>query len=528
MATPAVAPFRRRGELIVLAAFLALACAETGVYTDLASRSYGGGQGDPCIDGWVLSRVSHQLLHDPLRPFDGNIYFPSYDSVLLTDPLLGPSVLVLPLRLFSANPILLYNGAILLVLTLSSYGFYRLALRLGAARGAALLAGVAIPFSASQTDHLFHLNLLTLTFFPFLLAAILDLIESPRLRPALVAGACFALQAGTSGYHAFSAALLALVCLGWGVRRLGDWRVWGYGLLAAGLAALLLAPYLTGFLWVGRHEADMHRELSVAAGMSMDLAGLVASKARVLQGVLPDGQPFFPGFVTLGFAGFALRDLRRDRYVPLLCLVAVAGYSLALGPEVRLAGHRLGPGPFALLRNVVPFLDAMRHPLSFAVLGQIGLGLLACLGLSRSGLARSRAGLAAVLAAATLETFTVGPARKEAPRALLVPGTPGSGSHSGAALRRRRLDLVGRLAPAQNRKRHQRLRACALPGALAALPQGVEGRARQPRGHALSRLPEELVPDPLRRRPRQRARGHARCGGGDERQPGQDPRDVGR
>lgn len=407
-----------RHEAIRAAGYLALAAAQTRIAFHLATRCYGGGGGDPAQDAWVLSRVTHQLLHEPWRPFEGNLYFPSPDSVLFSDPLLGPAVLLLPLRLFTANPVLLYNLAFLVTLTVSSLGFDRLARRLGATPLSAVLAGIAIPYSAQQMARLYHLNLLTLSFFPFLIAGLLSLLERPRARAAALAGIAFALQAATSGYHAFSCLLVSLTVGAFEIRRFAKARTWAFVALAALLAAVMLHPYLSGFLFLRENEARMVREARVPAAHGLDLSWFLVSRGYLWRRVLRDGsQPFFPGLVVLVCAAVALRDFRRDRNVRLLSLIGLASLALAMGPRIRWAGEVLGPGPLALLQGA-PLLDAMRHPFTLALPAMMALGLLASLGLARSPLARSRPALCLALLVALAETVSPAPARRRAPREL--------------------------------------------------------------------------------------------------------------
>lgn len=413
---PTPDPARWRDELLRAAAYLVLAAVESRVAFDLTTRSYGGG--DPTQDTWVLSRVTHQLLHQPWQPFAGNLYFPSPDSVLFSDPLLGPAVLVLPLRLLAAPPVLLYNLAFLVTLTVSSLGFDRLARRLGATPLCAALAGIAIPYSSQQTARLYHLNLLTLSFFPFLLSGVLSLLERPRLRAAAQAATAFALQAATSGYHAFSCLLLSLTVAAFEFRRFAKARTWIFAALAAALAAILLQPYLSGFLFLREHEARMVRESRVAAAHGLDVSWLLVSRAYLWRDLLPRGsQPFFPGLVVLVFAALALRGGWRDRSTRLLSLLIVVSFALALGPQVRLGSRTLGPSPLAALWDL-PLLDAMRHPFTLALPGLIALGLLASLGLTWSPLARSRPAVVAVLLLALAETLGPVPARRSTPRPL--------------------------------------------------------------------------------------------------------------
>lgn len=409
---------RRLAGLALALAFVALALLRTGIHDDLGTRVYGGGRGDPGMHGWAVTRVATQLLSQPWRPFEGNIYYPSRHSVLYGDPLLGPAVLVLPLRALGAGPALLFNAATLLSLVVASWGCYRVARRLGAARAGAWLAGLAVPYTSQQMERLVHLNLLAIPFLPWLLLGLLDLLERPGWRPALLAGLSFALQAATSGYHAFGVALLTSVVAAWGWRRLKEPRVLAWGLLSALLAVALLYPYVSGFLELAREEARMSRGLEVARANGLDLASLFVSRSWIWRPFLPDGQPFFPGLAVLLLAGRALATQRGDRRVRLLALVALVTFVMALGPEVRWRGTPLLPGPFALALRVVPLLDAMRHPYTLAVPGLMALGLLAALGLSGGARPLRPGWQAAALALALAEAFGDAPARREAPREL--------------------------------------------------------------------------------------------------------------
>ena len=205
-------------EALILAGFTLMALLRTGLTGDLGSQFFAGV--DTVQDVSILNWVASHLVTDRSRLFEGNTFFPSHDAILLSDPLLGPAALVLPLRLFTSNPVLLYNAAVLLVLVGASWGFYRLAWRLSGDRRAALLAGFAIPYLPQQTHHMTHLNLVTLAGFPFLLLGLLELLERPRPAVALLTGVAFAFQAGTSGYWAFSCTFLCLVVAAWSWRSL--------------------------------------------------------------------------------------------------------------------------------------------------------------------------------------------------------------------------------------------------------------------------------------------------------------------
>jgi hypothetical protein len=397
-------------EALVLGGFALMALARTGLVRGLGTRFFAGA--DVVQDVWILNWITGHALRDPSHLFEGNNYFPSHDAVLFSDPLLGPAALVLPLRLFTRNPVFLYNAAVLLVLVVASWGFYRLAWKLSGDRRAAVLAGFAVPYLPQQTHHMGHLNLLTLAGFPFLLLGLLALLENPRPAAAVLTGLAFAFQAGTSGYWAFCAAILCLVVAAWSWRSFRRPAVWGHAAAAAAIAAILLAPYVVGFL---RHQsdADLTRPSETAAGYSVDLGrGLFLSNSYLWRAVSPGGGvSLFPGLIVLGFAAYgALRS--RSPYRSLLLATFAVFFLVSLGPELRFFGHALFILPFAWLHEHVPLFSAIKHPVTFGVMAVTALTLLAVLGLAASGLARSSLALGLVVLLAAVETWAPVPRRE--------------------------------------------------------------------------------------------------------------------
>jgi hypothetical protein len=409
-------------DALVLLGYAILALAYAGLWSDFTTRFRAGN--DPVQDAWVLSTVTTNALTRPARLFDGNVFFPAYESVLYADPLLGPAALVLPLRAFTDDPAVLYNSALLAGLALAGYGFFRLGLHLTGDAGASLLAGISLPYASQQMHHmeLAHLPYLSIAGFPFLILGLLQLLERPGPRPALLTGLAFAFQAGTDGYYAFCSAFLALLVACWGWRRLVKSRAWLWAGAAALVGVTLILPYVLGFAGK-REEAEMTRGLEWSLAYSTDLkTSLFRSDALLYRGLLDGanpskGGPLFPGLLVAGLAGFALRRVRRPE-VSLLLIVIGFFFLLSLGPELRFGGRSLFPLPFKVLFENVPFFNAMRHPTTLALPALMALSLLAVLGLAALGWARRAAALALLLCVAVAETLTATPARIDRGREL--------------------------------------------------------------------------------------------------------------
>ena len=367
-------------EVAVLLGFLALAAAETGLFSHLGTRAFAGP--DPVIDIWTLHWVATHVVKDPARLFEGNIFFPAHDTVLFSDPLLGPALLVLPLLPFTSNPVLLYNAAVLLALTLTSHGLWRLTKALGADGVSALLPGIAVPYCAHQFGHLTQLNLTAICGLPWLLLALLRLLERPGWRTAAAAGLAFAWQAATSGYQAFTCALLSLTVAAWGFRAFARPRTIVFAVMAALLAGALLAPYVLGFRRLDAKER-MERPVEDTVTHSLSLPDdLFRTQAFAWRRLLrPRGDSTFPGLTVLALAG-AAAVRARGPHVRLLLLVAAVFLLLSLGPVLVVGGRAVMPLPYGFLHEHVPLLRAGRHPVTFVIGTVLALGVLAGLGLS--------------------------------------------------------------------------------------------------------------------------------------------------
>lgn len=374
---------RGRAALVdgaVLVGFLALAVAETGLGSSLATRAFAGP--DPVIDIWTLHWVAVHLLKDPARLFDGNIFFPAHDTVLFSDPLLGPALLVQPLLPFTANPVLLYNAAVLSVLALTSHGLWRLTKALGADGLSALLPGIAVTYCAHQVRHLTQLNLTGICGLPWLLLALLRLLERPGWRTATLTALAFAWQAGTSGYQAFTCALLSLTVAAWGFRAFARPRTIVFAVVAAALAGVLLAPYVLGFRRLYATE-QMERPVEDIVTHSLSLPdGLVRTQAFAWRWLLRRrGDSAFPGLAVLVLA-LAAVGRARGPSVRLLLLVAAVFLVLSLGPVLVIWGRPVMPLPYGFLHEHVPLLRAGRHPVTYVIATVMALGVLAGIGLA--------------------------------------------------------------------------------------------------------------------------------------------------
>lgn len=367
--------------------------------------------GDSAYFTWAVGWQVHALNTDPASLPHGNFYAPSRFTFFMDEPVLGTGLLVLPLSWLTDDAILLFNVARLLTWILTGLFTWRLARDLGFEDPVALATGAFFAFSPIRVDQVAHLSTLGTQWIPLVYLFARRFCLEPTVADAVRTGLFFALSFLACGYHGlFFAVLLPLSLLPLLVTPRFK-KILALGLLTVLTAALFLYPLYAmsrealGPLQFARSTADT---LKYAASLETFFAANRWN--RVWGGLTEDlrGDPsnLFPGLVVVMLAAVALTRVRAKvpaetrRFVLVLVVLGLAAAALALGPEIRLRGASLGPGPFALLRDHVSVFSNIRATGRAGIFVAFALALLA--GLALQSLKRP-----ALMSGLTLAAFLI-------------------------------------------------------------------------------------------------------------------------
>ena len=351
----------------------------------LAFRLHLMDAGDSAFFAWAIGWERHALFHAPSLLPHGNMFFPLRYTLGMDEPVLGTTLLVLPLALFTDDAVVLYNVARLLTFALSALTAYLLARHLGASEGPSLLAGAAFAFSPVRVDQIAHLSTLGTQWLPLVVLFAFRFFREGRARDALAAGALFALEAYACGYHGVIGLLvlpLSFLPLLWGRWSRLPLAVAGTGVAAAALlplyllhrAALEPLGYVRGTEETAVFSAAL--ESFLATSSWNHVWGEVTAPFRTTY-----SNNLFPGLALplLALAGVVAlwRTGRRpSREAWALVAMALATVAVALGPEIRFLGRDLFPGPFALAREL-PLFRMIRVPSRAGIFLVLPLAMLA-------------------------------------------------------------------------------------------------------------------------------------------------------
>jgi hypothetical protein len=335
--------------------------------------------GDPVFSAWRLARFAHQLAHDPRHLFDGNIFYPSPQSLTYSDATVLQGIVAAPFILLGIDPLVAANALFFVAFPLNALAFFIAGWRLTGDVRAGFLTGVLGSLSPFHTEHYSHLELQYIAFAPLAIIALLRLLARPSIRIGLLLGALVVLQWLACMYFGL---MLLTFLVPFGIVVGVAWRVRITGSFAKALGSAAVLVFC-GFGALGipylRSPARTQRTLSVAAEYSATASeyghphGRLASYAWVSRTYNRPERELFPGIATFGLGALGA--------VP-----PVAGVTLAMLISAALSlDWSLGTNGLTydeLYRWLVPY-RGLRVPARFAAFVALALVLLGAYGAAR-------------------------------------------------------------------------------------------------------------------------------------------------
>ena len=336
------------------------------------------------------------LFSEPLRFFEGLMYYGMGDSVFYTHLLLGGLPVYVPVAT------LFGPGAGINVLTIASP-----VLNAAAAAAAAwfllgrwtpaVLAGFVFAFAPVSQEFFQYHHLLMAWWTPLALACWFWFLRRPTWWKFSGAWLCVFIQFATGIYLGFIALATLLVLIGAAVasRRLPpvDRRLAVKAVVGTAVLALPFIPLLTGYLafWMDNQEVRTIDETRQLSARLPDYLPVAARSQYWYRAAVERIEGFGVSFPALVPAVLACLGLATGAATPRLRPAALGlGFSgllmfgLTLGPELWWNGELTGVGlPFAALREVLPGFAALRNPEFLAVGMVLAMALLAAVAVDR-------------------------------------------------------------------------------------------------------------------------------------------------
>jgi hypothetical protein len=356
------------------------------------------GTGDTYEYVWRLWWFKHTLIDTGQSPWVVPfVYYPQGYQLAYSEVTPINTIFGLPFTIawgeFSAH-----NALLFLAVWLTGFHTFLLARELTGSGWAGLMAGVLFGFSPYRRGQYFHLNQMSIQWFPLIFLFLERFLRTGRQRYALVGGVAFGLNAWASWYLGLAAGVLSLV---WLASRAWPWwtylrrqGIWLGGVIFSVVAVGLMAPFWPPYLAVVADPATHPPLENVNFWSASPTDYLIPNPFHPLWGrwleekliplaVLVDKDSptqadfetgrFFPnsglniateflvapGLISLLFAFYGLRWSDSHLTRPWLYLVLVS-FILSLGPTLHLAGRQLViPAPSYLTDAFNQFMNGL-------------------------------------------------------------------------------------------------------------------------------------------------------------------------
>ena len=141
--------------------------------------------GDPLFSIWRIAWISHQIVRNPLRLFDANMFYPEPLTLTYSDSLIVPGLMGAPLFWMGVHPVLVYNLLLLSAFVFSGVTMFLLVRALTGRVDAAMIAGAIFVLYPYRFEHYPHFALQMTMWMPLALWAMHRTMALGRLRDGL-------------------------------------------------------------------------------------------------------------------------------------------------------------------------------------------------------------------------------------------------------------------------------------------------------------------------------------------------------
>lgn len=367
-------------------------------------------QGDPELVSWIIYHGQKHIINFDFDFFNTNTFYPFRNNLAFTDHSIAIALTTLPFRIFTSDPIVIFNIAALLSYFLSAVGAFFLARYYTNNILASVIAGVIFAFCPFHVSQIGHLQIITYQWIPFAILYFEKFLKSNKTNDLIWFSIFFLLQALSTIYHFtfLTLALIIIFILRIWLKEFKFTRRNFIQLACAGIAILLvMLPFLIPYIRFSR-QYNIERSLGDSLPYSADLMDFLTIPlgwfwGDILLGKLnlPNARAavehsLFPGGIAiLSFIGllfiyffFKKKKIAGINNMLVYIILTVSTAILAMGPILQIGGKKTWLGgfaiamPYAFLYYVFYPLRAIRVPERIGVIFMLGMAMATAIVLS--------------------------------------------------------------------------------------------------------------------------------------------------
>lgn len=342
--------------------------------------------GDPLFYAWNLMHNVRSIGNGLRGLLDTNIYYPTTNTLALSDTLAAQTILTYPIISLTNNPILAINLYILFTFPIAGLGMYLLVKSFVKHEWASVLSGAMFAFSYSRFGQISHLPALSSQWLPYYIYGLYWFLREGKIRNLAVALVSFLLLLGSSVYLGVFAVVVAIIITSafyaslWSRLKIAVFPL----ILTAALSVLLIFPYIR----LKAEHPEITRSLeesSARAAYQQDYFSV--TQTSILSRFLKSNEGERTLYPTIAALALAAIGISRQSPPLLFASIALTGLILSFGPERPFSLGPFDTGyitlPYAYLYKVFPLLQILRVPARFSIVFILGLSILAGYGAAK-------------------------------------------------------------------------------------------------------------------------------------------------
>jgi hypothetical protein len=339
---------------------------------------------------WIIdSNLDKFVSFDFSNLFNTNILYPHPNNLLLTDTLFTQSILGLPARVFTQNPILTFNLIFLITFAINYISSFMLWKTIFKKESLAFLGALLTAFSPFFHAEGGHFQLQSYWPSFFALYFLINAPKSKNYRHLIICGLFVVLQFLASVYLAvfLIGAIFAYYLAYAFINRKFVTPLKKLSIIIVSFT-IIASPVIIGYLNVNK-QFQVERNYSEYVFYSAHLSDYLFSggyKSLIhTSQILGKWNSFnhhsigsialFPGFILtiLGLLGI-LRGLKRPKTIDLFFFLLICvGIIFSFGPRVNFNGNYAAiPLPYHFLIKYIPIFEVIRAPARWMFLAYIG------------------------------------------------------------------------------------------------------------------------------------------------------------
>jgi len=293
------------------------------------------------------------MFKDPLHLFDTNTFYPHTNTLSYSEHFFPQSLISLPVKLLTNNPITVYNFIFFFSFFLNAYGMFLLTRHLTKNDFIGIVCGIIFAFNTFQINQITHLQLLSSGLIPLAFLYLHKYLEEYNLKNSILFSAFFTLQSLACIYYGlfFVSILFILLPIVLILKRkkLSFSFVLRLGVplvFSSVILALFSLPYLS-FMKTFEFDRGLQKGADLANYLAVDFTNVFLSK--ILTPLGHHEYFLFPGIVALFFAVFFLYKKRHifsypPRVVRLAFLIFLIGDLIAILVKLLTGGVSINLG----------------------------------------------------------------------------------------------------------------------------------------------------------------------------------------